>query len=71
LVRELLRSGGGEVIVLPNVPGKTQSNPTFDRTAGSHSLAAAGQGERSPHEGVEVIGSMGGADERRRVRQEG
>jgi hypothetical protein len=28
------------------------SNITFDQTAGSHALAAAGQRVRSPHSGV-------------------
>ena len=32
-----------------------RSNTTFDRTAGSHSLAAAGQRERSTHLGEQWL----------------
>ena len=34
---------------MPPERGNESSNFTFDRTAGSHSLAAAGQRDRSPH----------------------
>jgi hypothetical protein len=37
----------------PSSVGGSGSNITFDRTAGSHSLAAAGQRERSPHREID------------------
>jgi hypothetical protein len=40
---------------------------TFDRTAGSHALAAAGQRERSPHGGSHE--PLRGSERRRRVRR--